>query len=1096
MWYEVFKFEIKYRLKRPETYIFFLFLLLFSIVGVDFVFQGVDLGGVKKNAPITIAKTMGAISGIFMILASMIMGVPILRDFQYNIESLMFVNPIKKKDYLLGRFLGSFTILLFVFSAVLFGMIMGEFMPWHDPEKVLAFNLLTYVKPFVSVVLPILFFGGTLFFVSGMLSKKLVVVYTQGILFFVVFMLTKAIENDYLQAFFDPFSLTTLSLLTKTWTVAELNAQSIPFLGILLYNKLFWFLFGIVILIFGYRKFNFNILQTKKYKTKKIQISEAKPNDIYESKHPNFKIQDGISLKRKQLWQMSWFYFTNICKQPSFWAIVISGMVIILINSVSLGTVYGVNSFPATYFIVEELQETSLYFFIIVLVFYSGELIWKERGAKLNLIYDATPVSDLIHLASKYIGLTFIYVVLMISLIISGIAFQTINGYYNYELEVYFYGFFLEVLPFLMLYTFIAFFMQVLTNNKFVGIILVLVFFISNIALGLFGYEHDLYLFGGNSLGTYSDMNGYGHFLKPYLWIKAYWFLFGLILLIIASTISVRGTETSLVKRFKAIRYRLNTSHIRLSILVVVSFVLVGGYIFYNTNVLNKYWTSSEAFTFRIGYEKALKRYEYISQPKITDVNVQVELYPSTRDYSVEGYYVLKNMHNEAITEVHIQKQIESQVLLDSVAFEGGAEKNDKYKMYDYSIYTLANVLQPGDSVKMYFHQRFITEGFEEGNSSTRIVNNGIFMSGDHFPTIGYNKKYELQDKDDRKEHHLPERVEKAHREDVVELQNARSGSDSNGIRFEMIIGTDQDQTAIAPGNLLKEWKEKSRNYFHYKMDQQMINFYAIVSGKYEVKRAIWKSKEDPSSKPIDLEIYYHPGHAHNLDRMMKSMKASFDYFSKIFSPYQYGQMRIMEFPRYAQFAQSFPGTVPFSESMGFVLDIDDEKDVDMVFYITAHELAHQWWGMQVEAANVQGRNFILETLAQYSALMVLKQQYSKEKVQQFLDIQMESYTKGKRKEKGNEPSLALVENQEYIYYAKGAINMYALQKHIGEGNVNIALQRFIKDWNTIDGKLKIHKDRYATSKDLLVYFRQVTPHHLQDVITELFESVVDLQTK
>ena len=725
---------------------------------------------------------------------------------------------------------------------------------------------------------------------------------------------------------------------------------------------------------------------------------------------------------------------------------------------------------------------------MIVLVFYSGELIWKERGAKLNLIYDATPISDVIHLASKYIGLTFVYVVLMISLIVSGIVFQTINGYYNYEFEVYFYGFFLEVLPFLMLYTFIAFFMQVLTNNKFVGIILVLVFFILNIALGLFGFEHDLYLFGGDSLGTYSDMNGYGHFLKPYLWIKGYWFLFGLILLIIASTISVRGTETNFLKRYRAIRFRLNTSLVRLSVLVIVSFILVGSYIFYNTNILNKYWTGSEALTFRIGYEKTLKKYEYMHQPKITDVNVRIELYPSTRDYNAEGYYMLKNTYKETIQEVHIQKQIESHVLLDSVAFEGGAVRNDTHKIYDYTIYTLTNPLQSGDSVKMHFHQRFVTDGFEEGNSSTRIVDNGTFLSGDHFPTIGYNKKYELRDNDDRKDYNLPERTPKAHREDVRELQNARSGSDSNGIHFEMIVGTDKDQIAIAPGNLIKEWKENDRNYFHYKMNEQMINFYAIVSGRYEVKRDVWKSEKDSLSNPVNLEIYYHPEHTHNLDRMMKSMKASFDYFSKNFSPYQYEQMRIMEFPRYAQFAQSFPSTVPFSEAMGFVLDIDDETDVDMVFYITAHELAHQWWGMQVEAANVQGRSFILETLAQYSALMVLKQHYSKVKVQQFLDMQMESYTNGKRKEKGNEPSLALVENQEYIYYAKGAINMYALQKYIGEENVNIALQRFIKDWNTIDGALKLKTDRYATTKDLLNYFRETTQDSLKSVVNELFE--------
>ena len=100
MWYEIFKFEIQYRLKRPDTYVFFLFLFLFSLVGVDFIFQGSELGAMKKNSPIIIAKTMGAISGFFMILASMIMGVSVLRDFEYNIESLMFSTPISKKDYL------------------------------------------------------------------------------------------------------------------------------------------------------------------------------------------------------------------------------------------------------------------------------------------------------------------------------------------------------------------------------------------------------------------------------------------------------------------------------------------------------------------------------------------------------------------------------------------------------------------------------------------------------------------------------------------------------------------------------------------------------------------------------------------------------------------------------------------------------------------------------------------------------------------------------------------------------------------------------------------------------------------------------------
>ena len=190
MWYSVFKFEIKYRLKRPDTYVFFIFLFLFSVIAVDFIYSGVELGPVKRNSPIIISKTMGALTGITMIIASLIMGVPILRDFEYNIASLIFVNPIKKRDYLLGRFLGSFVILLFVYSPLIWGNALGEFMPWRNLNDQVDFSLTTYIQPFFTVVIPILFFGASLFFVSGSLSRKLIVVYTQGLFIFVLFMLT------------------------------------------------------------------------------------------------------------------------------------------------------------------------------------------------------------------------------------------------------------------------------------------------------------------------------------------------------------------------------------------------------------------------------------------------------------------------------------------------------------------------------------------------------------------------------------------------------------------------------------------------------------------------------------------------------------------------------------------------------------------------------------------------------------------------------------------------------------------------------------------------------------------------------------------
>src|SRR5690349_12969510 len=187
MFYEIFKFEILYRAKRAETYLYFAILFGCSLVAVDFIFQGTGKA-IQPDAPYIIAYTMAITSAIFIMIASMIMGVSILRDFDHRMESLLFVNPITKRAYLLGRFLGSFIVLLFVFSGLLFGMMLSRVMPWRDANASLPFDFWCYLQPFICIVVPNLFFAGSLFFVSGALSRKWIVVYTQGIILVVAYL--------------------------------------------------------------------------------------------------------------------------------------------------------------------------------------------------------------------------------------------------------------------------------------------------------------------------------------------------------------------------------------------------------------------------------------------------------------------------------------------------------------------------------------------------------------------------------------------------------------------------------------------------------------------------------------------------------------------------------------------------------------------------------------------------------------------------------------------------------------------------------------------------------------------------------------------
>jgi hypothetical protein len=81
----------------------------------------------------------------------------------------------------------------------------------------------------------------------------------------------------------------------------------------------------------------------------------------------------------------------------------------------------------------------------------------------------------------------------------------------------------------------------------------------------------------------------------------------------------------------------------------------------------------------------------------------------------------------------------------------------------------------------------------------------------------------------------------------------------------------------------------------------------------------------------VQLAVFYHPAHEWNVERIIESLRDSISYFSETYSPYQYRQMRVLEFPAYASFAQSFPNTVPWSEDIGFIADITDPEDIDYV---------------------------------------------------------------------------------------------------------------------------------------------------------------------
>ena len=1093
MWFKILQFEIKYRSKRPATYIYFgiMFLMAVFTMSTDIIQVGGGSGLVKENAPTTIANMMAILSAFMMMITSAIMGVAVLRDFEHNTESMIFTTPITKLDYLTGRFLGSFIIVLLVFLGMVLGFMVGEiFNP--DKDKMLPFNLYNYLQPFLVIVIPNLFFTSVLFFFTGALSRKMVTVYVQWILLFAIYqialILSSEVDDRTFAAFVDPFAISTIDNTIQYWTVAEQNSQVVPLEGIVLANRLLWICVGIAAMIIGYFSFSFNVVRSTWFKPK---AKEDKTTSNTSVVIPKVSFQFDFMTYFHQVWTQTKFYAKSVMQGLPFMAIVLFGFFIMVVNSFYIGRVFGTYTYPTTYLILELITGAFTLFFIIILVFYSGELVWKERDVKMDLIQDSLPTPDWVNLFSKFLGLMLVFAILILVLIGSGVLIQTFKGYTKYDLPVYFSTMFSETFSILFLFTLLAFFIQVMVNNKFLGHALLIVFFILMQVLDTLGWEHSLFQFGSASLGTYSEMNGFGHFVTSFSWFDLYWIAFVVFLFGLSVVFAVRGSEAAMKWRWHVGKMRLSRA---LMILIISSFMMfgmTGCFIYYNTNVVNTYRNSDEQKALQADYERELKKYEFIKQPKVTDIKVKTELYPYDRDYTMEGTYVLKNYEKEAISEIHLQLGLDEDLTFDKVVFNRPTKIKQSWEKFRYYIHELEQPLRPGDSLMLDFKMSYDTKGFKESGSNTSIVFNGTFLNNSSFPALGYQEDNELVTDDDRKENDLKPKERMMKRDDARGLGMNFFGDDSHGINFEIVIGTENDQIAIAPGYLQREWQENDRRYFHYKMDQKMMPFFNIVSARYEVVKDKTSIKVDSLDKEISLEIYYHKGHEYNLESMMKGMKDSFKYFSDNFSPYQYTQMRILEFPRYADFAQSFANTVPFSEGIGFMIKVEDEDDVDVTYFVTAHELAHQWWGHQLMPANVQGSAVLSETLSQYSALMVMKEVYPQEHLKEFLKEELNRYLRGRTTEQKKEMPLALAENQNYIHYGKGANIMFALQDYIGEDSINSALRRLVTDWRYFE-----HNNRYATTIDLIDYLRKVTPDSMQYVITDFFDKIVLFENK
>ena len=631
--------------------------------------------------------------------------------------------------------------------------------------------------------------------------------------------------------------------------------------------------------------------------------------------------------------------------------------------------------------------------------------------------------------------------------------------------------------------------MQTLVPHKFVGLLVMLLFIVTRQTLARLGFEHNLYRYASTPAVPLSDMNGQGEFARYAAWFRAYWTAGATILAVLAYGLWRRGMSAPLAARLKRLPGRLTGPAGWVAAGAAVVMTALGGFIYYNTNVLNEYRPFLKSERWSAEFEKTVGQFATVPQPRIRDVTLAIDLYPDEPRVVTRGTYVIENQTGAPLGEVHVSwphihearsfigTLTMAKLELRSLEVTGARVTKDFPDM-NYRIYTFDVPLAPGERREIRFETVREQRGFRNSNNEVRVVRNGTFL--DNFqltPSLGLGRPSLLNGRSKRRHYGLPEEQAPAKLEDQAAREFSNLRHDSDWVNADLTISTVADQTILAPGYLIETKVADGRRISHFRTEAPIHQFFPILSAKYAVLEDRWND--------VPLAVYYHPAHPYNVDTMMAVMKESLAYYTKNFGPFQFRQMRTVEFPVYHNFAQSFPSTVAHSEGAGFIYDPSKPQNSHLVTYITAHETAHQWWFHQVVGADMEGLTTLSETLAQYSALMIMEHRYGPENIRRFLKGSLDGYLRGRGTEATGERPLGRSNgyNQPYIGYQKGTLVMYLLKEQMGEAAVNRALQALIRDYG-------LKGPPYPRSVELVDRLRaEAGPEH-QQLITDLFEKI------
>lgn len=1056
-------------------------MILFFLTGLQIGGQGFAPDLINFNAPYQISyyTSIFSLGAVFAIMFFVING--ILRDKDHQLEEIIFSTGIRKYQFFLSRFIGVFLFSLLAVSPIMLGMISGRLFIEMDPDRLAPFSLFPYFWNWMLFILPNVFICSGFIFSVGLLTKNRMSVYASAVLIYVFYFVCSFYfnspiladsspshtDNLLLASIGDPFGISAFMEQSQYLTPIQKNSTHVALTGNFLLNRLLWIILTIGCLGFTFRMFSFRMLSGSKQKTNQpekeivnesISFSEYAPIITSSSAFwPGFISQSKIGVKQllKNLPFQVIIALTAFIIGSEFYARLVDG-----------GN-YSESLYPVSSLLAGMNNTTLFIFGSLLIVFFSGEWVWKERSENMHLILDATPVSNATFFWSKFAVLMCIPLLFITLEILIAIGFQFLLDYPIIDFGIYLSLYYFQGIP-LVFCILLALFVQTFSPGKYLGMAITGMFIIVfNTPLsGSFGIEHPLLTLGSVPDIYFSGMNGVSNSAPAFYLLSSHWLILGFILSVLALKVWKRGVSEGFYSNLKQLTHSWKIRESLFLAVLLMMFLSTTGLIFFKVNVQSEYKTSSQILDEQAEYERLYKHYNNEKWLYPIAIKTDVVLFPKQQFYTVQASYTLSNKSDTSVSKaLIIEKNPIKEIHLERATM---VSKNETLGVFEFEF---DEPIQPGDSVLFSFSVEKKYVGLQSGRD---LVKNGSYISlRDFSPSLGYVEGREIQNNSERQKRGLPKKSYEQPSDADFDLMESGYGR----VHFETILSVPASQTGISVGNLVDQWTENNRNYYRFVSPEPILPGINYFSADYQIEKENYDG--------ISIEHYFQPGHDFNNKTIMNSIKQTLDYAQKKFGAYSFDHLRVAEIPSLWRFGgYASPGTISMVEQNLYLVDERDPKAFSLVAKRTIHEVSHQWWGHQLSTQNISGGSIFVEGFAKYTEAVVMEKYYGMSSLYQLGESANQTYFGGRSYASTPEQPLYLEQGEQYMLYGKSYMVMLALKDLIGEKELNGILK-------TLIDRHKNEIDATVTAPEFLDDIYSATPSKYHPLVNDWFTKII-----